>query len=64
MAHLVLESVMSKADEFRQNAEQALDWACDTKDENQKTMLINLACAWVRAAARREYPAARQGQAA
>jgi hypothetical protein len=50
---------MSKADQFRQNAEDAMDWACNTKNENQKAMLINLARAWARAATRQEYPAAR-----
>jgi hypothetical protein len=55
---------MSKADEFRQNAEEAMDWACNCKDEKQKVILINLARAWVRAAAAREYPATRHDQAA
>jgi hypothetical protein len=55
---------MSKADEFRQNAEEAMDWACNSKDEKQKAILINLSRAWVRAAARLEYPAARHDHAA
>jgi hypothetical protein len=55
---------MSKADEFRQHAEEAMDWACNCKDEKQKVMLINLARAWARAAAVREYPAARHDRAA
>jgi hypothetical protein len=61
---LVRESVMSKADQFRQNAEEAMDWACNTKNETQKAMLIELARAWARAAARHESPAARHDHAA
>jgi hypothetical protein len=55
---------MSKADEFRQHAEEAMDWACNCKDEKQKAMLINLARAWARAAASQERPPARHDQAA
>lgn len=55
---------MSKAEEFRQNAAEAMDWACNCKDEQQKLILINLARAWVRAAAVREYPSARHDLAA
>jgi hypothetical protein len=55
---------MSKAVEFRQYAEEAMGWARDSKDEKQKAILINLARAWVQAAARRECPPARHDQAA
>ena len=55
---------MSKADEFRQYAEEAMRWACDSKNEKQKAILINLARAWAQAAARQEYPSARHDQAA
>jgi hypothetical protein len=55
---------MSKADEFRQNAAEAMDWACRCEDEKQKVILINLARAWIRAAAAREHPAVRYDQAA
>jgi len=57
------ESVMTKADEFRQYAEEAMGWARDSKDEIQRAVLISLARAWVQAAARQERPAARPDQA-
>jgi hypothetical protein len=52
------ESDMSKADEFRQYAEEAMSWARDSKDEKQRAILINLARAWVQAAASQERPPA------
>jgi hypothetical protein len=55
---------MSKADEFRQYAEEAMGWARDSKDEKQRAILVNLARAWVQAAASQEQPAARHGLAA
>jgi hypothetical protein len=55
---------MSKADEFRQYAEEAMGWARDSTDEKQRVILINLARAWARAAASRERPPARHDQAA
>jgi hypothetical protein len=55
---------MSKADEFRQYAEEATGWARDSKDEKQRATLINLARAWVQAAASLERPPARRDQAA
>ena len=58
------ESVMSKADEFRQYAEEAMGWARDSKDEKQRAILINLARTWVQAAANQERPSARHDQAA
>jgi hypothetical protein len=48
---------MSKADEFRQYAEEAMGWARDSKDEKQRAILINLARAWAQAAASQERPA-------
>ena len=58
------ESIMSKADEFRQYAEEAMGWARDSKDEKQRAILINLARTWVQAAANQERPSARHDQAA
>jgi hypothetical protein len=58
------ESVMSKVDEFRQYAEEAMGWARESKDEKQRAILINLARAWAQAAASHERPPARQDQAA
>jgi hypothetical protein len=55
---------MSKADEFRRYAEEAMGWARDSKDEKQRAILINLARAWAQAAASQERPAARHDQAA
>jgi hypothetical protein len=61
---MVWESVMSKADEFRQYADEAMGWARNNKDEKQRAILINLARAWTRAAASQERPPARHDQAA
>ncbi len=58
------ESVMSKADEFRQYAEEAMGWARDSKDEKQRATLIKLARAWVQAAASQERPATPHDRAA
>jgi hypothetical protein len=55
---------MSKADEFRQYAEEAMGCARDSKDEKQKAILINLARAWAQAAASQERPPTRHDQAA
>jgi hypothetical protein len=55
---------MSKADEFRQYAEEAMGWARESKDEKQRAILINLARAWAHAAASQERPPARCVQAA
>jgi hypothetical protein len=57
------ESIMSKADEFRHYAGEAMGWACDSKNEKQKAILINLARAWIQAAALQEYPTVRHDQA-
>jgi hypothetical protein len=42
---------MSKADEFRQYAEEAIRWACDSRCESEKAALIGLARTWTLAAA-------------
>jgi hypothetical protein len=42
--------VMSKADDFRQYADEALRLATETKSEKQKLALIDLACIWTQAA--------------
>jgi hypothetical protein len=55
---------MSKADEFRQYAEEATRWARDSKNEKQKAILLNLARAWEQAAGRQECQPARHDQAA
>ena len=41
---------MSKADQFRQNAEQAMRWARQSKSEKEKLALIDLAHTWIHAA--------------
>jgi hypothetical protein len=50
------ESVMSKADEFRQYAEEALRWARYSTSPNEQLVLINLARTWTQAADRNEHP--------
>ncbi len=47
---------MSKADEFRQYAEEALRWAAQAKDEKQKQALLDLARTWTQAAVQMETP--------
>jgi hypothetical protein len=42
--------VMSRADDFRQYAAEALRSANETKSEKQKQALIDLACTWAQAA--------------
>jgi hypothetical protein len=46
--------VMSKADDFRQYAEEALRSATEPKFENQRQALIDLACTWMQAALKAE----------
>jgi hypothetical protein len=41
---------MSKADDFRQYADEALHSASETKSEKQKQALIDLARTWIQAA--------------
>jgi hypothetical protein len=48
------ESVMSKADEFRQYAEEAMRWARQSKIEKDKEALLDLARTWTQAASHRE----------
>jgi hypothetical protein len=49
---------MANANEFRQYAEEALEWASQSKTEEEKRSLIELACTWARAAAEVERPVA------
>ena len=42
---------MSEADEFRQYAEEAKRWVRQSKTENEKQVLIELARTWTQAAA-------------
>jgi hypothetical protein len=41
---------MSKADRFRQYADEAMRWARQSKTENAKQVLIELARTWMQAA--------------
>jgi hypothetical protein len=43
---------MSKADQFRQYAEEAMRWARQSKTEYEKQALIELARTWTQAAQR------------
>jgi hypothetical protein len=45
---------MSKADQFRQYAEEAMRWARQSKTENEKQALLDLARTWTQAALRSE----------
>jgi len=47
---------MSKADEFRQYAEEAMGWARNCTTAKEKLVLINLARVWIQAAERSESP--------
>ncbi len=49
---------MSKADEFRQYAEEAMRWARRSKNEKEQLALIELARTWTQAALHRESTAA------
>ena len=49
---------MSKADEFRQYANEAMRWAHRSKNEREKLALIELARTWMQAALHRESTAA------
>jgi len=46
---------MSNADQFRQYAEEAMCWARQSKTENEKQALIELARTWTQAAVRGEH---------
>jgi hypothetical protein len=41
---------MSKADQFRQYAEEAMRWPCQSKTENERQAYIELARTWTQAA--------------
>jgi hypothetical protein len=45
---------MSKAEEFRQYAEEALRWAYQSKTEKDKQALVDLARTWTQAAMQSE----------
>ena len=47
---------MSRADEFRQYAEEAMRWARHSKTADDKAVLIDLARTWMQAASYRESP--------
>jgi hypothetical protein len=47
---------MSKADEFRQYAEEARRWARHSTIPKEQLVLINLAQTWTQAAERTEHP--------
>jgi hypothetical protein len=46
---------MSKADQFRQYAEEAMRWARRAKTEKEKQAYIDLACAWTQAAVQSDH---------
>ena len=45
-----MERSTTKADEFREYAEEALRWSCESKTEEEKSLLIDLAINWMQAA--------------
>jgi hypothetical protein len=45
---------MSKADECRQNAEDALRWAANAKTEEEKAAYLNLSSVWMQVALQAE----------
>ena len=47
---------MSKADEFRHYAEEAMRWARHSTSPKAQLTLINLARTWTQAAERNEHP--------
>jgi len=47
---------MSKFDEFRQYAEEAMSWARSCTNPKEKLVLINLARIWMQVAERSESP--------
>ena len=53
---------MSKAEGFRQYAEEAVRWARKSKTEQEKQALMDLACTWTQAAVQSEYIFGRQRQ--
>jgi hypothetical protein len=49
------ECAVSKADQFRQYAEEAMRWAYQSKTEKDKQTLIDLAGTWTQAAVQSEH---------
>jgi hypothetical protein len=49
------EGSMSKADQFREYAEEAMRWAHQSKTEKERQALIELACTWTQAAVQSEH---------
>jgi hypothetical protein len=47
---------MSDADEFRQYAEEAMRWAINCKDPQEKLVLMSLARTWLKAVGRSVSP--------
>ena len=47
---------MSKADEFRRYADEAMRWARHSTTQKGQLVLINLARTWTQAAERNEHP--------
>jgi hypothetical protein len=47
---------MSEAQQFRQYAEEALLWVAQSKTEEEKQTLMELACTWAQAAEVSERP--------
>ena len=50
---------MTKADELRRYAEEAMRWAREAKTEKDKAILIDIARTWITAATYRETTAKR-----
>jgi hypothetical protein len=46
---------MSKADEFRRYADEAMGWARNSTSAKDRSILINLARVWIEAAERHEH---------
>ena len=46
---------MSKADQFRQYAEEAMRWACQSKTEKERQAYIELPRTWTQAALQRAH---------
>ncbi len=46
---------MSKADQFRQYAEEAMRWACQSKTQKERQAYIELARTWTKAALHSEH---------
>jgi hypothetical protein len=46
---------MSKVDQFREYAEEAMRWARQSKTEKERQALIELACTWTQAAVQSEH---------